>query len=265
VHFGKAALPSAAFFLSVAAACAQPAPCGTLVIPNGIGQGDPSPVTSLNPLLGPSLGNLQTTLLLFRPLVWIGPDDQQDPARSLAQSITPLDNNTRLRIVLKPWRWSDGIAITADDALFTWERIQKLGNVFAYNGQGGIPDRIAALRVIDAHSFDILLNKPTNPAWITLNGLAQFTPLPRHAWGDPGRDEMWQRQTDTALAQVVDGPFRLQTLKLDRYASFTANPLYGGPPARWTWRTSPPLYGTVQNPSPAFTPWCCRSRSATWP
>jgi peptide/nickel transport system substrate-binding protein len=41
---------------------------------------------------------------------------------------------------------------------------------------------------------------------------------------------MWQRQTDPRLAQVVDGPFRLQAFRLDRYASLLPNALYGGRP-----------------------------------
>jgi peptide/nickel transport system substrate-binding protein len=215
----------ASIFLSAAA------PCGTAVIPNLIGQGSPAAVTSLNPLVGQSVANLQTTLLLFRPLVWIGQDDRMDMPRSLADSITALDGNRRIRVVLKQWRWSDGTPITADDVLFTWERIEKLGPLWAYYGQGGIPTRIESVRVIDAHTVDFLLREPTNPVWFALNGLSQFPPLPRHAWGDIGSTELWDRQTDISLAQVVDGPFRLQDFRLDRYAVFTPNPLYGGAPA----------------------------------
>ena len=69
----------------------------TAVIPTGIGQTDPSPVTSIDPLLGNSAVNLQATLLMFRPLIWIGPDNSQDVARSLAKSVTPLDGNTRIK------------------------------------------------------------------------------------------------------------------------------------------------------------------------
>ena len=211
--------------------CGGAAPCGTAVIPNLIGQSPPTPVTSLNPLVGNSVANLQNALLLFRPLVWIGQDDRMDAQRSLAESITSLDGNKRLRIVLKPWRWSDGTAITSDDVLFTWERILKLGELFAFSHQGGIPERVDVVRVVDARTVDFYLRAPTNPEWMILNGLANFGPLPRHAWGDLGRDDMWARQTDAALVQVVDGPFRLAEFHLDRYAVFTPNPLYGGAPA----------------------------------
>jgi peptide/nickel transport system substrate-binding protein len=225
----KAALSGAAFFLFLANAAA--APCGTAVIPTGIGQTDPTPITSISPLLGNSAANLQATLLMFRPLVWIAPDDTEDTARSLAASITPLDGATRMRVVLKPWHWSDGAPVTADDVRFTWERIEKLGGEFAYAGMGGIPDRIADVRAVDPGTVDFVLAKQTNPEWFTLNTLSVIVPLPRHAWGELGADALWRRQTDATLTHVVDGPFRLETLRLDRFASFTPNRLYDGPPA----------------------------------
>jgi peptide/nickel transport system substrate-binding protein len=219
-------LPFAALLLAGAAA-----PCGTAVIPNSIGQAPPSPVTSLNPLLTQSIANNQITELLFRPLVWIGEDDRMDAARSLAASITPLDGNTRLRILLKPWRWSDGVPVTADDAVYTWERIVKLGELFAFIHQGGIPDRVAAVHAVDEHSVDFVFKAPINPDWVELNGLSNFPPLPRHAWGDLGPDEMWPLQTEMSLARVVDGPFMLTELHLDQFAVLVPNPLYGGAPA----------------------------------
>jgi peptide/nickel transport system substrate-binding protein len=208
------------------------APCGTAVIPNMIGQDPPEPVTSLNPLIIQSAANQQLALLLFRPLVWIGQDDTMDTARSLAASVESLDGNTRIRVVLKPWRWSDGVPITSDDVLFTWQLIEQLGPLFAYVGQGGIPDRVSELRVIDAHTVEFQLARPVNPDWFTLNGLSNVPPLPRHAWGNMDKTAMWRRSTDPSLTRVVDGPFLLTEYELDRYAALRPNPLYGGAPAR---------------------------------
>ena len=203
-------------------------PCGTAVIPNDIGQGDPAAPTSLNPLLGPAATNLQAAVLLFRPLVWVSQNATMDAENSLAASIEPLDGNTRFRVTLKPWRWSDGTPVTADDVVFCWERIRILGDVYAYAGQGGIPDQVAQVRAINATQIDFTLKQPANPAWFTLNGLSLIYALPRHAWGDMGRDEMWRRQNDPTLANVVDGPFRLTEFHDDRYAAYVPNPLYGG-------------------------------------
>lgn len=202
--------------------------CGTLVVPTAIGQGAPAAIGSLNPLLDASIGSLQAWLLLYRPLVWIGNDDRMDPARSLAASITPNAANTEFRVTLKPWRWSDGAPITADDAIFAIELARRLGPLYAFAGQGGVPDRIAALRADSPATLTITLNAATNPEWFILNGLSAIAPLPRHAWGNPDRDTLWRHQTDPTFFRVVGGPFRLASFAPGRYAVFTPNPLYGG-------------------------------------
>jgi peptide/nickel transport system substrate-binding protein len=227
----KAAPIRAAFFLSTLLLAPPPIhadPCGTIVIPSAIGQDDPAPVTSLNPLIGNSTYNQQSAMLLYRPLVWVGQNGQIDPDRSLAQSITPLDGNTRFLVTLKPWRWSDDQPVTADDVAYTWSLITQLGPVFAYAGQGGLPDRIASVRAIDATHAEFAMKSPTNPNWFELEGLSVFPALPRHAWGAIGRDELWQRQTDPTLVAVVDGPFHLENFVPDRFISYVPNPLYGG-------------------------------------
>jgi peptide/nickel transport system substrate-binding protein len=171
---------------------------------------------------------VQTGVLLYRPLIWPGAGATADTSRSLAAGVQVLDNATRFRVTLKPWRWSDGTSVTADDVVFGWERIEKLGGIYPYAGQGGIPDRVQSVRAVLPSQVDFVLKQPANPDWFILNGLSLIYALPRHAWGDIGRDEMWRRQTDPSLYQVVDGPFRLTDFRLDRYAAYAPNPLYGG-------------------------------------
>jgi peptide/nickel transport system substrate-binding protein len=230
----KAAPPGAAFFLTAALLVAQGAaparaatPCGTLVIPNAIGQDDPASVTSLNPLVGNSIYNLQSALLLYRPLVWIGQDGLMDADRSLAQSIAPSAQNTVFTITLKPWLWSDGAPVTADDVVYAWSLITALGPIFAYAGTGGL-DRVASVTALDPAHVRFTMRAPTNPAWFELAGLPYVPALPRHAWGALDRDALWQRQTDASLVRVVDGPFQLESFLPDRLISYVPNPRYGG-------------------------------------
>jgi peptide/nickel transport system substrate-binding protein len=222
-----ATLPMAALAAGKTPAAAA-APCGTLVIPSAIGQDNPSPVTSLNPLIGDSIFNQQSAMLLYRPLVWVGQDGTPDPDRSLAQNIASLDHDTRFVVTLKPWRWSDGVPVTADDVVYTWGLIGELGPAFAYNGQGGMPGRVAYVRALDAGHVEFQMRAPTNPQWFELAALSFMPALPRHAWGQLSRDALWQRQTDTSLFQVVDGPFKLESFLPDRAISYVPNPLYGG-------------------------------------
>jgi peptide/nickel transport system substrate-binding protein len=220
---GAALAISAALFL-----CAAGPPCGTLVIPTGIGQSAPEAAASFNPLIDTTLGSQQVRLLLYRPLVWIGQDDRFDHANSLADSVQPLDGSTRFRVTLKPWLWSDGQPVTADDVVFAWDLIKKLGPAFAYQDQGGIPGWVRSVTAVDPMHIDFVLKQPANPDWFVLNGLSSIAALPRHAWGNPDAATLWQHQNDPDFFRVVDGPFLLTGYAPDRYAAFAPNPLYGG-------------------------------------
>jgi peptide/nickel transport system substrate-binding protein len=201
------------------------------VIPNGIGIGNPASPTDLTPLIGVNEANLQGGLLLYRPLVWPGPDAVQDAARSLAARIDVLDNATRFRVTLKPWRWSDGVPLTAADVVFGWREIEALGQGFAYYGQGGIPARVKRVQAVGPLSVDFVLAGPANAQWFELNGLSVVFPLPEHAWRGADAATLWAHQTDADFVRVVDGPFRLTDFRLDRYAAYAPNALYGGKPA----------------------------------
>jgi peptide/nickel transport system substrate-binding protein len=144
----------------------------------------------------------------------------------------PLDSNTRFRITLKPWRWSDGTPITADDAVFGWEQSKALGPDVPAYGQGGIPTRVKSVTVTGPLQIDFVLTQPANPTWFELNGLSVVFPLPRHAWAGLTTQQFWRRQTDPASVRVVDGPFQLSEFRLYRYAAYVPNPYYGGPKPR---------------------------------
>ncbi len=219
---------------ALAALLAAAAPCGTAIIPNGIGLGDPLPPDGLNPLLASDNQNmLQYAILLYRPLVWVGRNIDFDHQRSLAASVEPLPGNMMFRVTLKPWRWSDGTPITPDDVIFGWERIKLLSQRGWYGaaGQGGIPDRVRDMRPDGADAVAITLTRAANPDWFILNGLSLIYPLPRHAWGDISAEDMQTRRLDASLYTVTDGPFRLLDLQPRRAVVYAPNPLYGGHPA----------------------------------
>ncbi len=224
---------SAATFLACCALAAgsRGAPCGTAIIPQGIGQGAPTSPTSLNPLLNSNIETLQAAVLLYRPLVWIGRGGIFDRARSLAAAVEPLDGNTRFRVTLKPWRWSDGTAVTAADVLFAWDLMVQLGDAYASRGQGGVPDQVARVRAVAPLVVDFELRAPLNPDWFMLNGLPLVYAFPQHAWHGMSRDTMWQRQSDPAMFAISDGPFVLRAWQLQRFMVFEPNPFYGGHPA----------------------------------
>jgi len=200
--------------------------CDTLVIPPGVGVGSPADVTAFNPLLVTSLYNEHVADYLFANLLWLDKDDRIDFSRSIATKIEVFDDDTRYRVTLRPWQWSDGKPVTADDVLYTWELIQKFGTNFAGYGQGGVPTMIKNFTVLNPEQFEITLNQPVNPDWFELGGLTQFTPLPRHDWGRLTTDELFGGQSNPKLFSVVDGPMQIGAYNIGRSITMVDNAKY---------------------------------------
>ncbi len=217
-------LAALACLLGAAPAVAQN--CGTIVVPPGLGMGPGADVTSFNPLLTSSLYNQEAAGLIFAPLLWINRFHEIDYARSIASAVSTPDNGKTYDVTLKPWRWSDGVAVSSADVLYTYHLIQALGQAYAGYGQGGVPDLIASVTAPDASHVQVVLKHAVNPQWFILNGLGQLSPLPFHVWGRYSTDEIWQAQSDPAFFRVGDGPLLPVALNIGIDAVFVPNPLY---------------------------------------
>ena len=110
--------------------------------------------------------------------------------------------------------------------LFTWQLIQKLGPNYGSYGQGGVPNLVSRVIVLNQAQFEITLSQTVNSNWFELNGLVQLVPLPRHAWGDLTADQLWEDQSQPQFFGVVDGPFKLYDFAMGRSISFVPNPSY---------------------------------------
>ncbi len=208
----------------------EPDGCGTVVVPSAVGSSDvPAPAASLHPVLAnSSLVETQLYDLLYRPVLWINPEHQIDPVDSLASSVKAADGGATFRITLKPYVWSDGAPVTADDVLYCWEMIKEDGPSFVNYQTGGIPQLVRSVTVTGAHTLEIRLTRAVNPDWFEITGIQLLFALPRHAWGHLTIKQQQSLQSTTSFYGVVDGPFRLDRLEVGRYAAFSPNPLYGG-------------------------------------
>jgi peptide/nickel transport system substrate-binding protein len=215
-----------ACFLAFGTARAQD--CGTIVIPPGLGIGPGADVTSFNPLFITSEYNAEAAGLIFAPLLWINRFHEIDWQRSIASAVTTPDNGKTYDITLRPWRWSDGTAVTSADVLYTFQLIKAYGTSYAGYGAGGMPNIIASLTAPDAAHIRITLTRAVNPQWFILNGLSQLAPLPRHVWGKFTPDEIWQGQSSPDFFRVASGPLLLKRLTVGVDAEFVPNPLYNG-------------------------------------
>ncbi len=203
--------------------------CGTVIVPSGVGLGEPQPVTTFQPvLLTGSIYEQQTFQMMYRPLIWSNEKHEIDWKSGLAASVDVEDGGATFVVTLKPYPWSDGSPVTADDVLYCWQLIKSLGRTYVFQGTGGIPQLVRDVSVNGAHQVVFRLTRPVNPQWFEQSGLGQLYALPRQSWGHLTIAQQQTRQTEVSFYDVVDGPFRLSELRLGRYAVFVPNPLYGG-------------------------------------
>ncbi len=203
------------------------APCGTIVIPSGLGFAGSESVNTLHPLFGNGL-EIATSTLLFRPLVAVGADHRLDFDESLARTVTSSNGDRDWRITLRPATWSDGVPVTSADVLYTWRLIVALGAAYEEFATGGIPNLVRAVTAPDAQTVDIRLTRAVNRDWFVDTGLPLLVPLPAHAWERRSLADQQTKQSEPSFYRVVDGAFRLASLTLGRDATFTPNPSYVG-------------------------------------
>ncbi len=223
----RAAGAAALLCLILAAA----APCGTVVLPTGLGaETTAEPVYSLHPLLGDnSLFDIEVFPQLYRPLLWIAPDLTISAADSEASSIEVLDNDTLFRIHLKPWLWSDGVPVTADDLQFCFELIRQLGPAFFGWNSDGMPDLFRSVRATAPDVLEIRTPHPVNPDWFeTLAIAGVFYALPRHLWGRYDAEAQRGLMGDPRFFAVSDGPFVLDHYSVGRFIALRPNPRWLG-------------------------------------
>jgi peptide/nickel transport system substrate-binding protein len=201
----------------------------TLTTVTGIGLSAPMNVNSLLPVVNnDSTGNSQAIQLLYRPLIWLGTNLKIDWTDSIAKSIKVSGDRTVFTVTMKDWKWSDGKPVTAADAAYDFQMIKDYGKRYLNYGIGGMPGIVKSFDVVNAHTFRVTLKHPVNATWFELNGLSQITPTPEFVWKQHSIDYLFRHQTDPALVQVVDGPYKLARFVRGRDVVFDANPAYSG-------------------------------------
>ena len=205
-------------------------PCGTVVVPTGNGvEAVAQPIASMHPVLtNGSLYDQEVIWQLYRPLLWFAGDHSIDFDDSEADAITVSPDQTRFHITLKPWRWSDGAPVTADDLVYGFELMKAAGQTFYGYGSGGMPDLFAAVTADGPLSLTVTTTRPVNPDWFEGLGLGQLYALPRHAWGHVPLEAQRSLQTDPHFLGIDSGPFTLDEYRPGRYAALKPNPYWTG-------------------------------------
>ena len=125
----------------------------------------------------------QFQYLMYRPLYWFGNGATPDlnPSLSLAQQPTYSANTETVTLNLKPYKWSNGETVDAQDVMFWMNMLHAEKSNWAGYSPGAIPDDISSITVNSPTQLTMQLTAPVNTYWFTYNQLSQITPLPA-AW-----------------------------------------------------------------------------------
>src|SRR5580658_2348094 len=188
--------------------------------------------------------------LMYRPLYWFGQSGKPTVNNSLSLANPPVFNGNKVTITLKPYKWSNGTPVTAQDVMF-WLNMEAAVGATDYGAYTGFPNTVVKnLKVVSPTELTMTMDKPYNPQWLLYNGLSQVTPMPA-AWD---RTASGPRNCDTTISDcaavyaylnkqsldltgyvgsplwsIVDGPWKLSAFNADGHITMVPNKSYSGP------------------------------------
>jgi peptide/nickel transport system substrate-binding protein len=119
-----------------------------------------------------NIGTFQN--LLFEPLYSFasGASVVLNASTSMAYPPTYSDNNQEVTIRLKPYKWSNGESVDADDILF-WQNLITADVSDDCNfSPGTYPLNITSVKVDNPSEVTFKLNRSYSPTWFTYNELS---------------------------------------------------------------------------------------------
>jgi peptide/nickel transport system substrate-binding protein len=227
---------------------------GTVTVAEPSGA-SPNDVFPLPPSTNSNGYNVNLTMGEWPYLVYegYGANSVVNPQESLYSSLTWSHNDSVITIVLKPWKWSDGVPITSRDFTFVYNLLKAEYNDWEDYIPGLFPADVTKVETPNSRTIVIDLSRSYNPAFYTDDVLYYVPLLPQHAWDKTsltgqvgnydettaGAKAVWnflQQQgsdmatfTTSPLWQVVDGPWKLAQFTSDGYYVWVPNTNYSGP------------------------------------
>ncbi|HTR83368.1 MAG TPA: ABC transporter substrate-binding protein [Reyranella sp.] len=182
---------------------------------------------SLDPQYQNTPANNQIALHLFDPLV--ARDAQQRPVPALALSWKAL-SDTQWEFKLRPdVRFHDGSPFTADDVVFTYERVPKVPNSPA--PFTSLTRQITRMEIVDPLTLRITTGQPAPLLPLDLSGLPI---LSRKAAAGGAPEGKTTAALDRGEGLVGTGPFKFVDWKRGTELVLARNDDYWGPKPAWT-------------------------------
>src|SRR5215216_3659221 len=85
-------------------------------------------------------------MLMYRPLYWLGKDGQPEVDYDLSLALPPRwsDDGRTVTVTLKPWKWSNGETICADNVMFWVNMMAVKGQRYGSYAPGYFPDNLTS-------------------------------------------------------------------------------------------------------------------------
>jgi peptide/nickel transport system substrate-binding protein len=203
---------------------------------------------------------LEFQALMYRTLYFFGSDGtpEVDDANSIGEPPQWSEDGLTVTVKVKPWQWSNGETMCADNVLF-WVNLMKVkGARYGEYVPGYFPDNLTDYGKLAEDTVFFTFDKVYSQRWVLMNQLSTITPLPR-AWdrtadgaanasGDCADVEAVYaflmaeqgdiveegnrhrtRWADSPIWSVVSGPWRLASYTLEGVVTFVPNEHYSGP------------------------------------
>jgi len=203
-----------------------------------------------------NISNLQQ--LMYRPLYWFGGNNDQptiDYGLSVAEKPEYASDGKSVTIKLKPWKWSNGEDVNADDVVFWMNMVKAEKANWGGYVPGAFPDNVTKVTKVDDRTVKLTLDATYSEDFYTYNELSQITPMPM-AWDVTstgakagsggcttdiskckavydflaGQSKDQKTYASSEIWGVVDGPWRLKTYDSAGNYSIVPNPEYTGSP-----------------------------------
>ena len=203
---------------------------------------------------------LEFQALMYRTLYFFGSNGnpEVDYANSIGEPPVWSADGRTVTVKVKPWKWSNGETLCADNVLF-WVNLMKVkGARYGEYVPGYFPDNLTSYGKLAEDTCYFTFDKVYSRRWVLMNQLSTITPLPRswdrtsdgpaNASGDLAdvaavyeflmaaqgnivaeSNQHRTRWADSPVWSTVSGPWRLKSYTLDGVVTFVPNEHYSGP------------------------------------
>lgn len=176
---------------------------------------------TMNPLYANSSSSLMVTDVLYEPLYTLDAKGGID-YNGLAEKVTHSKDCKTYTVTLKPnLKWSDGQPLTANDLVFTFNKIMNPKNNALVMQTFMINNKPVEIKEINSTTVQFTLSAPSLGF---VGDLSQLYPIPEHVYKDVANLQTAEENKNP----VGDGPYKFQSEEAGNEVTLVQNPYFFG-------------------------------------